>query len=351
VSDLLDFGRRTFVLRVGPLSWRTHHRTVLVGLATVVVLVLTGLVALGLGSFQVSVPDVARALVGLGPEQIQTLIWDWRLSRVVLAALIGVALGVSGAIFQSLTRNPLGSPDVIGFTAGAYSGSLLAMTIVGLSYQAMIVGGLVGGIVTALVIYLLAYKRGVGGFRLIVVGIGVTAMLGSLNSYLILRAEQWQAVMASVWGAGSINGLDWSDVRLVGGMLVVVLPLTLGLAGRMGTLELGDDAAAGLGIRVERVRVLLVVLGVALVAIPSTVAGPITFVALAAPHIARRVTRGSGVLLVPSAVVGATLMVVCDLIALHAFDPVILPVGLVTVMGGGAYLAWLLARQARREMA
>jgi iron complex transport system permease protein len=351
VSTPLEFGRRMLIVRIGSLSVRTPWRTLAVCTAVAALTLVVALIGLGMGSFQVSVPDVVRALSGHGPEQIRTVIVDWRLSRVVLAVLIGVALGLSGAIFQSLTRNPLGSPDVIGFSAGAYTGTLIAIIALGTSWTAMVSAGLGGGIVTALAVYLLAYKRGVHGFRLIVVGIAVTAMLGSLNTYLLLHTELWRAQMAAVWGAGSINGLDWSEVRIVALALLVVLPPMIGLSRRMDLLEMGDDAAAALGIRVEPIRVLLVVLGVACVAVTSVVAGPIAFVALAAPHIARRLTRGTGVELVPSAVVGAALMVVCDQVALHVFDPVILPVGLVTVVFGGLYLAWLLARQARKELA
>ena len=346
-----DFGCRVVVLRAAGLSGRLHFRVVVVGLLITGPLVLAGLVALGLGDFQVSVPDVVRALLGQGPQQIQTLVVDWRLSRVVLAVLIGIALGISGAIFQSLTRNPLGSPDVIGFSSGAYTGTLVAMIFIGTSQKSMVAGGLIGGIATALAVYLLAYKRGVHGFRLIVVGIAVTAMLGSLNVYLLLHTELWRAQMAAVWGAGSINGLDWSEVRAMALTLLVVVPFTLGLSRRMEVVEMGDDAAAALGVHVERVRLALVILGVILVAVPTTVAGPITFVALAAPHLARRLTRGSGVQLLPSAAMGAALMVVCDLVALHAFAPVILPAGLVTVVLGGAYLAWLIAANRRKEIA
>jgi len=199
------------VVRLGRWSVRIPWRALAVSLVIVLVTVLAGLIALGMGAFRVSVPDVVRALAGSGPEQIRTLVVDWRLSRVVLAVLIGVALGVSGAVFQSLTRNPLGSPDVIGFSSGAYTGTLIAIIAIGTSWTAMVTAGLVGGVVTALAIYLLAYRRGVQGFRLIVVGIAVTAMLGSLNTYLLLHTELWRAQMAAVWGAAASTA--WTGRR------------------------------------------------------------------------------------------------------------------------------------------
>lgn len=339
----------TVVWRAGPLSLRFRLRTAVVVAVLVGLTLLTALVALGLGDYQVSVPDVARALVGDGPARIRTLVVNWRLSRVVLGVLVGIALGVSGAIFQSLTRNPLGSPDIVGFSSGAYSGALVAIVMVGASQQNIIVGALAGGAATAVAVYLLAYRRGVEGFRLIVVGIAITAMLGSANTYLLLHTDLWRAQLAAVWGAGSINGLDWPEVRAIGLTLAIALPLALIAGRRLSVLEMGDDAAAGLGVRVEAIRLSLVLLGVALVAVPSALAGPIEFVALAAPHIARGLTRGVGAQLVPSALVGGLLVVACDALAQHLFAPTILPVGLVTIVFGGAYLTWLIAVQLRRE--
>jgi len=342
--------RHALVLRVGPYCVRTSLRAAVVSVAMVVVLVLVSLVALGIGSFQVSVPDVVRALLGEGPEQVRTVV-QWRLSRVVLAVLVGFGLGVSGAVMQSLTRNPLGSPDVIGFGTGAYTGALLAIVFVSASQAVTVPAALVGGMVTALLIYLLAYRRGVHGLRLIVVGIAVTAMLTAANGYLLLHTTLWRAQMAAIWGAGSINGLDWGDVRLVGITTLVALPFVLVLGRSLQQLELGDDAAAQLGVAVEPVRLALLLLSVALVAVSTAVAGPITFVALAAPHLARSVLRVSGVHLVPAGLTGAIVLLVCDVVGQHVLAPVILPVGLVTVVLGGAYLAWLLARGNRKERA
>ena len=199
-------------------------------------------------------------------------------------------------------------------------------------------------------VYLLAYRRGVQGFRLIVVGIAVTAMLGSVTTYLLTHTDLWRAQLAAIWGVGSINGMDWDEARPIALLVALCLPTVLLLGRRLSALDLGDDAAAGLGVRVELVRLSLVLFGVALVAVPSVLAGPIQFVALASLHIARALTRGTGALILPSALVGAFLLIGCDVIAQHVFAPMILPVGLVTIVLGGAYLCWLIARQARREL-
>jgi iron complex transport system permease protein len=337
------------VLRVGE---RASTRTLLRAFAVTAVLaaltILAAVIALGLGEMRISAVDVVRALVGDAGTAIETVVVQWRLPRVLLGLVFGAALGLSGAVFQSLTRNPLGSPDVIGFDSGAYTGAIVSIIAVG-STALVIPSALAGGIATALAVYLLAYRRGVHGFRLIVVGIAVTALLGSVNTYLLLKASLWQAQTASVWGAGTLNGLDWSDARTGTLVVLALLAPLLWLGRRLRMLELGDDAAAATGVAVEPVRLALIVVGVSLCAVVTALAGPIPFVALVAPQLARRITRAPGVQLVPAAVTGAFLLVTCDMVALNV-PPQALPVGLMTIILGGAYLVWLLVAQSRKEL-
>ncbi|GAA2260313.1 iron-enterobactin ABC transporter permease [Glycomyces scopariae] len=341
--------RRYLVLRAGErASSRTLLRAFALTAALAAVTVLAAVVALGLGEMRISAVDVVRALVGDAGTAIETVVVQWRLPRVLLGVVFGAALGLSGAIFQSLTRNPLGSPDVIGFDSGAYTGAVVSIIAVG-STALVIPSALAGGIATALAVYLLAYRRGVHGFRLIVVGIALTALLGSVNTYLLLKASLWQAQMAAVWGAGSLNGLDWSDARAGAAVVLVLLVPLLWLGRRLRMLELGDDAAAAMGVAVEPVRLALIVVGVSLSAVVTALAGPIPFVALVAPQLARRITRAPGVQLVPAAVMGAFLLVTCDMVALNV-PPIALPVGLMTIILGGAYLVWLLVAQSRKEL-
>jgi len=327
-------------------SIRVDQRGFLVTVLLVLLTLASGLVALGVGGIFINAIDVARVFLGQAEPAVRDLIIDWRLPRVAIGVLFGAALGISGAVFQSLLRNPLGSPDVIGFDAGAYSGALVTIIATGATAY-VIPGSLVAGVVTAMAVYLLAWNRGVQGFRLIVVGIAVTAMLGSLNTYLILKADIYTAVLASIWGAGSLNGLEAPELRsgaIVIGLLCI--PLVF-FAPHLKLLEIGDDGARALGLRVELSRPLLIGLGVALSATVTALAGPIPFVALCAPQIAARLTRGPGPHLLSAAAVGAFLVVLCDVIAANAF-PQILPVGLVTVSVGGLYLIWLVFRQVRR---
>ncbi|WP_307852514.1 iron chelate uptake ABC transporter family permease subunit [Glaciihabitans sp. dw_435] len=317
--------------------------------ALAVASIVLALVALGTGDFPLSIPEVVRAMFATDGGFATTVVLEWRLPRVLVALLFGAALSVSGAIFQSLTRNPLGSPDIIGFATGSYTGALIAITVVGSAYLSTAVGALVGGLLTALVVYFLAYKGGMQGFRLIIVGIGVTAILHSVNTFLLLRAQTEVAMAASIWGAGSISLVGWNQLAPATIALVVLGIIIALLARSLGQLEIGDDAARSHGLRLEPTRLALLVTGVALTAVVTASAGPIAFVALATPQIARRLTGTAGISLVPAALTGAFLLLGADFVAQHLL-PGSLPVGIVTVVAGGAYLIVLLISEARKRL-
>lgn len=349
-STQVDFGRRVTVVRWfgEKLSQRLDVRTITVTVVVLLIALAVAVVTLASGEFQIPVPEVLGALVGQATAKVHMVVVEWRLPRTSLALIMGAALGVSGAIFQSLTRNPLGSPDIIGFDAGAYTGALVVITLLKGSFYLVAGGALLGGILTALAVYLLAWRGGVQGFRLIIVGIGVSAMLSSLNTWMMLRADLQVAMAAAVWGVGSLNGLGLDKLWQVAAVLAVLLPCAALLSRPMRQLEMGDDAARALGVNAERTRLGLMVVGVALTAVVTATAGPIAFVALAAPQIARRVTGAAGVALLPAGAMGALLLVVADFLAQRAFAPTQLPVGIVTICVGGLYFAWLLMREARR---
>jgi iron complex transport system permease protein len=318
-------------------------------LALAVVVFGLALLSLTTGSYPISVGQVASALTGGETGLVHDIVVEWRLPRVVAAVVFGAALGVSGAMFQSLTRNPLASPDVIGFSSGSYTGALIVIILIDGSYLHVAGGALLGGIAAAMLVYVLAWRRGVQGFRLIVVGIGVSAMLTSLNSWMILGAELDVALSAASWGAGSLNGVSWDQVAIGGAFSAVLLVLAGMLSRPMRQMELGDDTAAALGVSIVPARLGLVVVGVALTATVTAASGPIAFIALAAPQIARRLARTAGITLMPAAFVGALLLLAADFVAQHV-APTPLPVGLITVMIGGSYLGWLLFTEARRRL-
>ncbi|WP_307820125.1 FecCD family ABC transporter permease [Rhodococcoides fascians] len=331
------------------LGARIDVRTVLVCAALLLLTAVVAVLAIGTGDYHVPPGQVLAAVFGDAPRITEIVVMQSRFPRVALAFLFGAALGVSGAIFQSLTRNPLGSPDIIGFSTGAYTGALVVILTLGGGYYRTGVGALVGGLVAAAAVYVLAYKRGVQGFRLIIVGIAVSAVLASVNTWLVVKADVSEAIAAAVWGAGTLNGLGWPQVVPVLVALAVVTPVAAALSTRLPVLEMGDDAARALGIRVEPTRLMLVILGVALTALVTAAAGPISFVALAAPQLARRLTGTSSVAMVPAACMGALLLIVSDVAAQRVFAPTQLPVGVVTVCVGGAYFVWLLAREGRKQ--
>ncbi|MBM9464972.1 iron chelate uptake ABC transporter family permease subunit [Aeromicrobium sp. YIM 150415] len=323
-------------------------RTRLTTALLLTIALLAAIVTLGFGDYPMSVSQVVRALVDPSTGFDHTVVVEWRLPRVVSALLVGACLGVSGAIFQSLTANPLGSPDVIGFSTGAYTGALIAMTVLGLGLSGATAGAIVGGLGTAAVVYLLAFRQGVLGFRLVVVGVGVTAMMSALNTWLLMRAQLEVALGAAIWGAGSFSLTNATDAWVLGGTLVVSAIALRAVAPSLRQLELGDDTSRAHGVRVEPARLALLVVGVVLVAVPTALVGPIAFIALAAPQVAARVTRSAGLPLVASAAVGALVLVLADAVAQHVL-PGGVPVGTVTVVIGGCYLVWLLAAETRRR--
>ncbi len=348
-ENRVDFGRPTLVVRRRRLGLRIDLRSIVVCVALAVAVIVLALVALATGSYQLSVGQVVSALTGGEAGLIHEIVVEWRLPRMTATVVFGAALGVSGAMFQSLTRNPLASPDVIGFDAGSYTGALIVIMLIDGGYLEVAGGALLGGIATAMLVYVLAWRRGVQGFRLIVVGIGVSAMLTSVNTWMMLRADLEVAMSAAAWGAGSLNAVSWDQVALGGALIAALLMLAGVLSRPMRQMELGDDTAASQGVRIADARLGLIVVGVALTATVTAASGPIAFIALAAPQIARRLGRTAGITLAPAALAGALLLGAADFVAQH-IAPTPLPVGLITVMIGGGYLGWLLFIEARRRL-
>lgn len=301
------------------------------------------------GTVMLTFTQVFDALSGTAPRAMQLVVMEWRLPRVLMALVVGAALGVSGAIFQSLMRNPLGSPDVMGFNTGAWSGVLVAMVLFGQHLTAIALAAMAGGILTSLLVWLLAWRNGIETFRLIIVGIGVRAMLVAFNTWLLLKASLETALSAGLWNAGSLNGLTWAKTLPSVPIMLAMFVCAALLARRMRLLEMGDDSACALGVNVERSRLLLMLVAVALTAAATALAGPISFIALVAPHIARRLSGTARWGLTQSALCGALLLLLADMIAQRGFTPYQLPVGVVTVSLGGIYLIALLIQESRKK--
>ncbi|MFE7779366.1 FecCD family ABC transporter permease [Streptomyces sp. NPDC057445] len=329
----------------GGLSVRVDPRAPLVVLLLLAAALAAAVVLVGSGDFPMAPGEVVATLLGNGTPAQEFIVQDVRLPRVLVALLVGAALAVGGAVFQSISRNPLGSPDVLGFGQGATVGALMVIVVFKGDSAATAGGAIVGGLVTGAAVYLLAWRRGVHGYRLVLVGIGVAAMLTGAIHYLVTKANLVDATRAVVWMTGSLDGRDWSQFWPLLATCAVLVPLCLVYGRPLRMLEMGDDAAYALGIRIERTRAVLMGSAVLLTSVATAAAGPIVFVALSAPQLARRLTRSPGPNIAASAMMGAALLLTADWVATSAFGGRELPVGVVTGVLGGVYLLWLLVTE------
>lgn len=345
-------------LRVGPVSVVRRPRSVVVLVVAAVVLLLGVALNVGRGEYPIGVGEVLAVLAGGGDAGQQFIVLELRLPRSLTGALVGAALAVSGALTQTVARNPLASPDVIGFTAGASAAAVFVIVLGGgfgvlgglLATAGIPLAALAGSLVTAFAIYALAWRGGVQGFRLVLIGIGINAMLIALVQWLLVAAQVYEAARAYTWLNGSLNAASWADVVPVGIALAVLVPAALVLGHVMGGLQFSDDTARGLGIRVDGARSALILVAVALAAVATAAAGPIAFVALVAPQIAQRLVGAARPPIAASLLVGAALTVVADLVARTALGTE-LPVGIVTAVLGAPYLLFLIARHGRKGRA
>ncbi|MFC4508017.1 MULTISPECIES: FecCD family ABC transporter permease [Streptomyces] len=329
----------------GGLSVRPDVRALVVVGLLVLAAFAASVVLIGTGDFPISTGDVLKTLFGEGNPGQELVVNDLRLPRVLVGLLVGASLGLGGALFQAVSRNPLGSPDILGLGQGATAGALVMIVLFSGTTEQVTLGALVGGLVTGAAIYLLAWKRGVHGYRLVLVGIGVSAVASAVNGYLITKADFVDAARAVVWMTGTLDGRDWDQVWPLLALVCVLVPLVLGNARGLRMLEMGDDVSSALGVRVERVRLLLMVAAVLLTAAATAAAGPVGFVALTSPQLARRLTRSPGPNLVASLCMGAALLVTADWAAQRLFGDGQLPAGVVTGVLGGLYLLWLLVTE------
>jgi len=326
---------------------RARHRRHAV--ATVVLgamLLVLFTVALMIGNTFYPLDEVIRVILGQTVPGASFTVGELRLPRAVLAILAGFAFGIAGVSFQTLLRNPLASPDIIGISNGAGAAAVIGIVVLSLNGPLVSLFALGGAVFTAGVIYLLSIKNGFAGTRLILIGIGIAAMLQSVISYLLSRAASWDIQTAMQWLTGSLNNASWERVAPLAIAAAVILPLMLSQGRALGAMQLGDDSASGLGVRVTVTRLLFILGAVALLAFATAACGPIAFVAFMAGPIAARITGPGANLLVPSAFVGAVLVLGGDLLGQFAFGDRY-PVGVITGVLGAPYLIYLLIRTNR----
>ncbi|MER7502932.1 iron chelate uptake ABC transporter family permease subunit [Nonomuraea pusilla] len=339
-------------VRVAGLSFRVRPRGVAVTLAGLAVLVLLMALNMRLGDISMSLGSVVSGVIDpASPDHF--VVMELRLPRALTGALVGAALALSGAITQSVARNPLASPEILGVTTGAsvavVAGIVVAGNVYGgvsglLSTLGVPALALLGGLTGAALVYALAWRRGLDGYRLVLVGIGVAAVFTNVKFWLLTIGDVDDTGRAMVWISGSLNARGWEHVTPVALALAVLVPATLLGARSLDALRFGDDTVTALGVRMNAARALMILAAVLLAAVATAAAGPITFVALAAPQIALRLARTGRPPLLSSAVVGAVLTAGSDLLARTAFSPVELPVGVVTAVLGAPYLIHLIWR-------
>ena len=349
-------------VRLGALSWLVPIRAGLVSLAGLGLLFLLVAVDLSVGDFPIPVSDVVRTLLGGGDDGQRFIVMELRLPQTMVAVAVGAALGLAGALTQTLARNPLASPDILGVTEGAAFGAVAVIVLSGASGYG---GGLVtgrlqelglplaaftGAILTAALLYLFSWRRGLDMQRLVLVGIGLGAALMAGTSYLLVNARIQDAASAQVWLSGSLNARGWEHGRPVLFTLAVLLPLSLLMIRSLNAMLLGDDAARGLGVRLQLTQLGVLVAAVGLSAVSVAAVGPLEFVAFVVPQVALRLTGGSRPPVLASMVAGGVLVVGADLVT-RAVLPFALPAGIVTAAIGAPYLIWLLVRANRRRTA
>ncbi len=321
-----------------------RRRSVITMLAALIVVV--SAVSLMFGRTFYPPDEVLKVIFGMDAGGATYTVGRLRIPRATVAIAAGLCLGMGGVTFQTMLRNPLASPDIIGISAGSSAAAAFAIVALGLGSTQVSIFAIVSGLVVALLIYVLSFKDGVVGTRLILIGIAIAAMLDSVTAYILSRAAQWDLQEAMRWLTGSLNGSTWTATFPVLVALVVLAPVLLAQSRNLAVTQLGDDMAPALGVRVGRTRLIVIVAAVGLIAFATAAAGPIAFVAFLSGPIAARLVGPAGSLLIPSALVGALLVLVADFVGQYLLGTKY-PVGIVTGVLGAPYLIYLIIRSNR----
>lgn len=334
-----------------------RSRTVLVTALCLTVALGVGLAGVVAGSSGLAPGQVLRVLGGGGDPAARFIVLELRLPRVAAALLVGLALGAAGALTQAFSRNPLATPDILGVTSGAAAGAVAAIVVGG--GGGAVGGGLLGlglpavaalgALLAAGGVYGLSWRDGIDGYRLVLVGIGVGAVLTGVTGYLLVAAQLTQAAAATQWLVGSLSGVTWVSVWPVLAAVVVCLPLCLTRARALDVALLGDDVAVALGVRTQAHAALVLGSAVLLTAAAVSAAGPLAFVAFVSPQAARLLTGAARPPLLASGLAGAALVAGADLVG-RTVLPTPVPVGILTAVVGAPALVWLLTRRSERTL-
>lgn len=325
---------------------RKRRYITITSILAVIALLLCGAMLM-LGNTMYPVRDVIRVLLGGDVDGANFAIGTIRLPRMVAGAFAGFAFGVGGYVFQTMLRNPLANPNVIGITAGSSAAAVFCIVILQASNTVISIAAVVGGLVTVLLIYMLAKGASFSIGRLILIGIGIQAMLNAFISYLMLLANTHDIPTALRWLSGSLNGSKLEATYPLMVAVIVITPMLLYFSKQLAMLELGEQAATSLGVHTDKTRIALIVGAVIMLALATATTGPIAFVAFLAGPIAKRLVGASFSALIPSGLIGIILVLAADLIGQFAFE-VRYPVGVITGIIGAPYLIYLLIRINRK---
>ena len=341
---------KNFRLFNGRLSFLMDRKATITFTILLVVAFLVFVVSTGSGEMKINPLTVVSVLFGGGPEMEKLIINSFRLPRIIVALMVGISLAVAGGILQGMIRNPLASPDVLGITGGAAAAvvSFLAMFSdknhsLTVSIAWLPLAAFIGATVVGFLVYFLAWKNGVSPIRLVLIGIGISALMQAITTLTMVMGPIYQASQANIWITGTVYGSNWKNVAILVPWTVIFVIIALALARTINIQELGDEVATGLGGKVQKQRFLLLMISTALIGGSVAFAGGIGFVGLMAPHMARRLVGSSfGALLPASALIGGILVMVADLIGRTLFSPLEVPAGVFTAGIGAPYFIYLL---------
>ncbi|QIZ06280.1 iron ABC transporter permease [Priestia megaterium] len=335
-------------------QWEAKQKKFIIIISLLFILtIITFIISLNLGVVRIAPLDVFKTLVGMGTARDQLVLVDFRLPRMILSLLIGAGLAVSGAILQGVTKNDLADPGILGINTGAgfmvilfiyfFQGSMNSVSTFGIFLMPLF--ALVGAVIAAFLIYVLAWKKGIDPIRLILVGIGVNSGFGAAIVIFQLKMNPQDFMQAAVWLSGDIWGANWKFVAILAPLILLLLPFALYKAHTLNILNLGDQVATGLGIRVEKERRLLLLAAVALAGFSVAAGGGIAFLGLVAPHIAKRLIGPKHQLFLPiTAVLGSFLLLLADTIGRNLLAPTQIPVGIVVAIFSAPYFIFLLMK-------
>lgn len=338
--------------RMKKISYLIEKRTLsIIGILLALIIILM-IFSIGTGQMEISPVEVLKALFGFGSDMHALVIKSFRLPRIILALLAGMALAVSGAILQGIIRNPLASPDIIGITGGGALATITFLTIFSdrsnsltISIHWMPLASFLGALIVGFLVYFLAWRNGVSPIRLVLIGIGIAAALQSLTTLMMILGPIYAASQANIWITGSVHGANWQQVSILLPWLILFMAFIFIYARKLNVQELGDDTAKGLGSMLQRDRFALLFMSTALAGGAVAFAGGVGFVGLMAPHIARRLVGSTfGGLVIVSALIGGLIVMAADLIARSAFAPLEMPAGVFTSAVGAPYFIYLLYR-------